>query len=150
MTTSRRLNCYIFCWWSLCLTLAVSSRLEDDVSVAHVYADKGTSVSLPCMPQSLSSSNQNYALPSSENSQLVWVREGKALQHSRVDKNGILTLNKVTLGDAGIYTCHAEESFADDSDKTFIRNIAQVELHVKSIKFFLFNFLNILSNINFN
>lgn len=134
MTPSARVD-YLFCW-TLCIALSACSHVEDDVSVAHVYADKGTSVSLPCLPQTLRPHNQDYTLPANENSQLVWVREGKSLQHSKVERNGILVLNKVSPSDAGLYTCQAEESFAD-SDKTFTRNVAQVELHVKSMHFSL-------------
>lgn len=123
----------VFCFWFLCLTLAACSQPDDDIiSVAHVYADVGSNISLPCMPQSLRTNTEDYSLKVlNDDSQLVWVREGKAMQHSKVERNGILLLSKVTLVDAGLYTCQAEESYSD-SDKTFTRSVAQVELHVKT------------------
>ena len=126
----------VFCFWFLCLTLAACSQPDDDIiSVAHVYADVGSNISLPCMPQSLRTNTEDYSLKVlNDDSQLVWVREGKAMQHSKVERNGILLLSKVTLVDAGLYTCQAEESYSD-SDKTFTRSVAQVELHVKSMSF---------------
>nr|CAG4646490.1 EOG090X0B8X [Macrothrix elegans] len=113
----------------LCNNYGVASQV-DDVSVAHVYADVGMNVSLPCLPQSLRSNAEDYVPQSGENS-LMWVREGRALRHSTVDSNGILSLTKITLADAGLYTCQSEESYGS-SDNTFVRSVAQVELHVKS------------------
>lgn len=104
----------------------------DDVSVAHVYADIGSNVSLPCLPQSLRSNTEIYTPAVGENSLLLWIREGKTLQHSKVEENGILTLTKITRADSGVYTCQAEESFGY-SERTFTRNVAQVELHIKSM-----------------
>ncbi|XP_046637067.1 uncharacterized protein LOC124315436 [Daphnia pulicaria] len=103
----------------------------DDVSVAHVYADIGSNVSLPCLPQSLRSNTEVYTPAVGENSLLLWIREGKTLQHSKVEENGILTLTKITRADSGVYTCQAEESFGY-SERTFTRNVAQVELHIKT------------------
>nr|CAG4651234.1 EOG090X0B8X [Simocephalus serrulatus] len=103
----------------------------EDVSVAHVYADIGSNVSLPCLPQSLRSNSEDYRPSVDEDSLLLWIREGKALQHSRVETNGILILTRITKTDAGLYTCQAEQSYSS-SEKTFTRNIAQVELHVKT------------------
>nr|CAG4641946.1 EOG090X0B8X [Eurycercus lamellatus] len=127
--------CFFISYWTLFITLIhyghTSREDEATISVAHVYADSGTSVSLPCLPQSLRDNVPDYVLPTGENSQLLWVREGKALQHSKVERNGILTLTKITASDAGLYTCQAEESFSD-LENTFIRSIAQVELHVKT------------------
>lgn len=127
----ERVYCGYYLCWTLCIVLVTAWQVDDDVSVAHVYGDAGSTVSLPCLPQSLRSNNQDYVLPVGDNSQLFWVREGKSLQHGTVERNGILTLSKITPADGGLYTCQAEESFAD-SDKTFTRNVAQVELHVKS------------------
>lgn len=124
---AKALFCLLCLWFSVC-----SASQVDDVSVAHVYADIGSNVSLPCLPQSLRSNTQDYTPAVSENTLLLWIREGKTLQHSRVEENGILALTKITRADSGIYTCQAEESFGY-SESTFIRNIAQVELHVKSM-----------------
>ncbi|KZS12612.1 uncharacterized protein LOC116928000 [Daphnia magna] len=123
---AKALFCLLCLWFSVC-----SASQVDDVSVAHVYADIGSNVSLPCLPQSLRSNTQDYTPAVSENTLLLWIREGKTLQHSRVEENGILALTKITRADSGIYTCQAEESFGY-SESTFIRNIAQVELHVKT------------------
>lgn len=123
--------CVMFLWFHF---YSVQGSQVDDVAVAHVYADVGSNVSLPCLPQSLRSNVEHYTPPVGENSLLLWIREGKTLQHSRVEENGILTLTKITRLDAGLYTCVAEESDTY-SDKTFTRNIAQVELHVKSMLF---------------
>lgn len=123
---ARALLYLIFLWFSLC-----SGSQVDDISVAHVYADIGSNVSLPCLSQSLRSNVEDYTPAVSGNTILLWIREGKALQHSRVEENGILTLTKITRADSGVYTCQAEESFGY-SEKTFTRNVAQVELHVKS------------------
>lgn len=117
---------WIFVWF-----FSVQGSQVEEVSMAHVYADIGSNVSLPCLPQSLRSNTEDYRPPVGENSQLLWIREGKTLQHSRVETNGILILNKITKADAGLYTCHAEQSFSY-SERTFIKNIAHVELHVKS------------------
>nr|CAG4643422.1 EOG090X0B8X [Ilyocryptus agilis] len=120
------------CWPVLCyflwFTLTLCSQFDDEDSVAHVYADVGSNVSLPCLPQSLRSTAEFEA---GENSQIYWIREGKSMQHSSVETNGILQLTKVSSGDAGVYFCRAEESFAYP-DGTMTRNIAQVELHVKT------------------
>lgn len=102
----------------------------DDVSVSHVYANVGSNVSLPCLPQSLRSDSYGFTPPVDDNSVLVWIREGKALQHSRVEPNGILSLSRITSADAGLYVCQVEQSYSY-SDTTMTR-IAQVELHVKS------------------
>lgn len=118
-------------WFILCSFSVQGSQVED-VSVAHVYADIGSNVSLPCLPQSLRSNREDYRPSVDEDSLLLWIREGKALQHSRVETNGILVLTKITKTDAGLYTCQAEQSYGY-SDKTFTRKIAQVELHVKSM-----------------
>lgn len=128
----------VFCFWFLCLTLAACSQLDDEIiSVAHVYADVGSNISLPCMPQSLRTNTEDYSLKVlNDDSQLVWVRQGKAMQHSKVERNGILLLSKITVTDSGLYTCQVEESYSD-SDRTFTRSVAQVELHVKSIKLHL-------------
>ena len=139
MSLSRRWGCYGICGtlalcFVVCSVLVSGSQEEDYVSVAHVYADSGATVSLPCLPQSLRSNTQDYAKPKGFDSQFFWVREGKALQHGKVERNGILMLSKITPADAGLYTCQAEDSFAD-SEKTFTRNVAQVELHIKSINF---------------
>ena len=118
---------YLILLW---LNLSCASQVEDDVSVAHVYADIGSNVSLPCLPVSVS--NTEAFTPSvGENSLLLWIREGKTLQHSKVEENGILTLTKITRADSGVYTFQAEESFGY-SERTFTRNVAQVKLHVKS------------------
>nr|CAG4647306.1 EOG090X0B8X [Megafenestra aurita] len=117
---------WIFVW-----IFSVQGSQVEEVSMAHVYADIGSNVSLPCLPQSLRSNTEDYRPPVGENSQLLWIREGKTLQHSRVETNGILILNKITKADAGLYTCHAEQSFSY-SERTFIKNIAHVELHVKT------------------
>ena len=124
--------CSLFLWLNLCFFSVLGSQV-DDVSVAHVYADVGSNVSLPCLPQSLRSNTEGYTPSVGENSLFIWIREGKTLQHSRVEENGILTLTKITRTDAGLYTCQAEESFGY-SEGTFTRNVAQVELHVKSIQ----------------
>ena len=114
------------------LTLAGSK--SDDIAIAHVYADVDANVSLPCMPQSL---NDVESFPVDTNSLLIWIREGKALQHSRVDPNGVLFLTRVSKADSGLYTCQAEESY-DYSDSTYTKMIAQVQLHVKSNVFIIF------------
>ena len=117
-------------FYLILLWLNFSIEVEDNVSVAHVYADIGTNVSLPCLPVSVSNT-EVYTPSVGENSLLLWIREGKTLQHSKVEENGILTLTKITRADSGVYTCQAEESFGY-SERTFTRNVAQVELHVKS------------------
>lgn len=119
---------YLILLW---LNLSCASQVEDDVSVAHVYADIGTNVSLPCLPVSVSNT-EVYTPSVGENSLLLWIREGKTLQHSKVEENGILTLTKITRADSGVYMCQAEESFGYSGERTFTRNVAQVELHVKS------------------
>lgn len=110
--------------------VATSGSEADDVSVAHVYADVGSNVTLPCLPQSLRSNTYDYTPSFNDNSVLAWIREGKALQHSRVEPNGILLLTKITSADSGLYVCQVEQSYSY-SDTT-ITKIAQVELHVKS------------------
>nr|CAH0101546.1 unnamed protein product [Daphnia galeata] len=119
---------YLILLW---LNLSCASQVEDDVSVAHVYADIGSNVSLPCLPVSVSNT-EVYTPSVGENSLLLWIREGKTLQHSKVEENGILTLTKITRADSGVYMCQAEESFGYSGERTFTRNVAQVELHVKS------------------
>nr|CAG4648150.1 EOG090X0B8X [Moina brachiata] len=112
------------------LYAAASGSEADDVSVAHVYADVGSNVSLPCLPQSLRSDTYDYTPSVNDNSVLAWIREGKALQHSRVEPNGILMLTKITSADSGLYVCQVEQSYSY-SDTTLTK-IAQVELHVKT------------------
>lgn len=120
----------------LLLVSFVAASDVDDVSVAHVYADVGSNVSLPCLPQSLRSDSYGYTPPVDDNSVLAWIREGKALQHSRVEPNGILVLTKITSADSGLYVCQVEQSYSF-SDTT-VTKIAQVELHVKSKSSLLF------------
>nr|CAG4649589.1 EOG090X0B8X [Scapholeberis mucronata] len=121
---------FILVWVTLSCCLSVEGSQVEDVSVAHVYADVGSNVSLPCLPQSLRSNTEDYTPPVGD-STLLWVREGKTLQHSRVETNGILSLTKIAKTDAGLYTCQVEQSFGY-SERTFTTNIAHVELHVKT------------------
>lgn len=139
-------QCFVFIWLVLCY-LSVEGSQVDDVSVAHVYADVGSNVSLPCLPQSLSSNTEVYTPPVGD-SLLSWVREGKTLQHSQVEANGILTLTKIAKTDAGLYTCQMEQSFGY-SDRTFTTNIAHVELHVKSNRLFDICFVEKIELIDF-
>nr|CAG4642717.1 EOG090X0B8X [Evadne anonyx] len=108
--------------------VVVGSELEG-IEIAHVYADVGSNISLPCMPQS--SYNEPYSFPLGKNSLFVWIREGKSLQHSRVDSSGVLLLSKIAKTDSGIYTCQIEKS-VPHSEHTYTTTISRVQLHVKT------------------
>nr|CAG4638657.1 EOG090X0B8X [Cyclestheria hislopi] len=112
------------------IAMTIKAQLDNEVSVAHVYADVGSSVSLSCSPQSLNP-NVEAVFINTEKSSIMWIREGKALQHSRIEPNGSLSLMKIAVKDAGIYICQVEDYF-QDSEQTFQRIISKVELHVKT------------------
>ena len=112
------------------LFMPVVIRSEsDEIEVAHVYANVESNISLPCMPQS--SYNEPYSFPVAKDSLFVWIREGKALQHSKVDPSGVLFLSKIAKTDSGIYTCQMEKSIPH-SDHTYTTIISRVQLHIKS------------------
>ena len=121
---------------------------DNEISVAHVYVDTGSNVSLPCLPQSLSSGTVR-SLPSDDKASISWVREGKALQHSKVELDGTLLLSKVEPKDAGLYVCQMEE-FYTSSEEMDPRIVAQVQLHVKSmIKIYKSFNLNLFTDLFF-
>lgn len=112
------------------LFMPVVIRSEsDEIEVAHVYANVESNISLPCMPQS--SYNEPYSFPVAKDSLFVWIREGKALQHSKVDPSGVLFLSKIAKTDSGIYTCQMEKSIPH-SDHTYTTIISRVQLHIKT------------------
>ena len=127
----------------LCAVHAVLSygdrlNIDDELAVAHVYADAGSNVSLPCQPQSLRSEDPmtRSSRFSVSGRQLSWIREGKSLQRSRVEANGLLSLARVESKDAGLYVCQVEEAFLSSGEPSFPDVVAQIQLHVKSNFFF--------------
>merc|ERR1712137_215042 len=81
------------------------------------------------MPQS--PYNQPYSFPVEKDSLFVWIREGKALQHSKVDSSGVLLLSKIAKTDAGIYTSQTEKPIPH-SEHTQTTTISRVQLHIKT------------------
>jgi len=132
----------------LFVPVVVSSE-SDEIEVAHVYANVENNISLPCMPQS--PYNQPYSFPVEKDSLFVWIREGKALQHSKVDSSGVLLLSKIAKTDAGIYTCQTEKPIPH-SEHTQTTTISRVQLHIKSnhTKHFFIGISDLNVNFIFN
>jgi len=119
----------VFSFLAVLFVPVVVSSESDETEVAHVYANVESNISLPCMPQS--SYNEPYSFPLEKNSLFVWIREGKALQHSKVDSSGVLFLSKIAKTDSGIYTCQMEKPIPH-TDHTYITTISRVQLHIKT------------------
>lgn len=117
----------LFC--VLFVPIVICLEPEDNISVAHVYADIKTNVSLPCMPTT--PYDRAYSFPLEKDSLIVWIREGRALQHSNVDSSGVLFLSKITKTDAGLYTCQTEKSIPH-SEHTYTQTVSRVQLHIKT------------------
>ena len=102
-------------------------------SVVHMYPEIGTNITLPCLTEPVPN-----ITAAKNRANVMWIREGKALQHSRVLHHGDLLLVHLTAVDSGLYTCQE-----DTEDVANV--VARVFLHVKS-KLLLLTFTLFFNN----
>lgn len=91
------------------------------VPMRYVAVDVGKSLKLACAEES--------ALPHSEESNVMWIREGREeigqIERLKVEPNGMLELLNVSIDDAGNYSCTL------DDDRDAVK--ARINVEVRSM-----------------
>lgn len=77
----------------------------------YVAVDLGKDLKLPCFEESAQA--EESILPHSEESSVMWVREGREeeqINRLKIEPNGVLELLNVSVDDAGNYSCSLDDS----------------------------------------